>query len=79
MKKGSAVKNYYILPCLLLMLNLANNLISYKSGMIDDPFLRTAVVMLLVLFGGRLLTGAARRQVVRAASKEREGNLSPHR
>ena len=35
--------------------------------------------MLLVLFGGRLLTGAARRQVVRAASKEREGNLSPHR
>ena len=35
--------------------------------------------MLLVLFGGRLLTGATRRQVVKASNKDREGKLSPHR
>ena len=55
MKKAAAVKNYYILPCLLLLLNLVNNVVSYKAGTIDDMFLRTAVVILLVLFGGTVV------------------------
>lgn len=52
--KSKVVRNYYILPCCLLLLNLANNVISYKAGVISDPFLRTTVVMLLVLFGSSL-------------------------
>ena len=54
MKSASVVKNYYVLPCCLLLLNLANNVITYKAGVIADPFLRTAAVMLLVLFGGTI-------------------------
>ncbi len=55
MKKAAAVKNYYVLPCLLLLLNLANNVVSYKAELVDDPFLRTAVVIALVLFGGTMV------------------------
>ncbi len=55
MKKATAVKNYYVLPCLLLLLNLVNNVVSYKAGVIDDPFLRTVVVIALVLFGGTVV------------------------
>ena len=49
MKKATAVKNYYVLPCLLLLLNLVNNVVSYKAEVVDDPFLRTSTVILLVL------------------------------
>ena len=52
MKKDAVVKNYFILPCLLLVLNLVNGVINYKSGLIDDPYLRTATVIALVLCGG---------------------------
>jgi hypothetical protein len=52
--KNKALQNYYILPCCLLLLNLVNSIVSYKAGVIGDPFLRTAVVMLLVLFGSSL-------------------------
>ena len=52
MKKATVVKNYYLLPCLLLVLNVANNLIAYKAEVVDDPFLRTAAVVVAVLFGG---------------------------
>ncbi len=55
MKKAIAVKNYYILPCLLLLLNLVNNVVSYKAELIGDPFFRTAVVIALVLFGGTVV------------------------
>ena len=55
MKKAVAVKNYYILPCLLLLLNLVNNVVSYKAELVDEPFLRTAVVIALVLFGGTVV------------------------
>lgn len=49
--KNKVVQNYYVLPCCLLLLNLVNSLVSYKSGIVADPFLRTTVVILLVLFG----------------------------
>ena len=55
MKKATAVKNYYVLPCLLLLLNLVNNVVSYKAEVIDEPFVRTAVVIALVLFGGTVV------------------------
>ena len=51
---NKVVRNYYILPCCLLLLNLANNIVSYTAGIIANPFLRTTVVMLLVLFGSSL-------------------------
>ncbi len=51
LSKNKVVHQYYILPCCLLLLNLVNSVISYKAGVIANPFLRTAVVMLLVLFG----------------------------
>ncbi|HTX65663.1 MAG TPA: hypothetical protein VMD31_07810 [Opitutaceae bacterium] len=49
--KSHAVHHFYILPCCLLLLNLVNAVVSYKAGLVADPLLRTAVVMLLVLFG----------------------------
>ncbi len=52
MKRDAIVRNYWILPCLLLVLNLVNSIIGYKAGMIANPVQRTMVVMLLVLFGG---------------------------
>jgi hypothetical protein len=53
-KKNKVVRNYYVLPCCLLLLNLANNIVTYKSGVIANPYLRTTVVMLLVLSGSSL-------------------------
>jgi hypothetical protein len=49
--KNKVVHQYYILPCCLLLLNLVNAVIGYKAGVIADPFLRTIVVILFVLFG----------------------------
>jgi len=57
MRKSSAlVRNYFILPCCLLLLNLANSLIGYKAELIADPIVRTAVVIFLVLCGASLVT-----------------------
>ena len=55
MKNAGVVRNYYVLPCCLLLLNLAVELVSYKARMIDDSLLRTAVIMGMVLFGGSLV------------------------
>jgi hypothetical protein len=52
--KNKVVQNYYVLPCCLLLLNLVNSVVSYKSGLIDDPYLRTGAVILFVLFGSSL-------------------------
>ncbi|MDD2764458.1 MAG: hypothetical protein PHE83_10840 [Opitutaceae bacterium] len=49
--KTKVVHHYYLLPCCLLLLNLVNSVVSYKAGVIADPFLRTSAVMLLVLGG----------------------------
>lgn len=55
MKKSNVVRVYYVLPCCLLLLNLVNNLISYKAEKVGDPWVRTTVVIALVLFGGSLV------------------------
>ncbi len=55
----NAVRNFYVLPCCLLLLNLCNQLASYKARIIDDVFLRTAAIMAMVLFGGTLVGSVA--------------------
>ena len=54
-KSSSVVKNYYVLPCCLLLLNLANSLVNYKAELIDEPLLRTLAVIFLVLAGSSLV------------------------
>jgi hypothetical protein len=55
MKSDRLVRNYYVLPCCLLLLNLCVELVSYKAKMIEDQMLRTAAIMAMVLFGGSLV------------------------
>lgn len=53
---ANLVRNYYVLPCCLLLLNLCIELTSYKAKMIDDLYLRTAAIMGMVLFGASLVS-----------------------
>ncbi len=55
MKTPTVVRNYYVLPCCLLLLNLCVELVSYKTKMLNDSLLRTAAIMGMVLFGGSLV------------------------
>jgi hypothetical protein len=55
MKKNTLVRNYFVLPCCLLLLNLCVGLVGYKARMIEDPLLQTAAVIAMVLFGGSLV------------------------
>ena len=52
MKTARAVQRFYVLPCCLLLLNLAVELVSYKARVIDDVILRTAAIIAMVLVGG---------------------------
>ena len=55
MKNPQFVRNYYVFPCCLLLLNLCVEIVSYKVKMFDDALLRTAAIMGMVLFGGSLV------------------------
>ena len=55
MKNNGVVRNYYVLPCCLLLLNLCVELVSYKAKTFGDPLLRTLAIMGLVLVGGSLV------------------------
>jgi hypothetical protein len=55
MKKNSLVRNYFVLPCCLLLLNLCIGLVGYKAKMIEDPYLQVGAVIAMVLFGGSLV------------------------
>ncbi|HEY1111815.1 MAG TPA: hypothetical protein VGE76_24380 [Opitutaceae bacterium] len=55
MKTERVVRNYYVLPCCLLLLNLCVELVSYKAKMIADDLVRTAAIMGMVLFGASLV------------------------
>ena len=55
MKNPNVVRNYYVLPCCLLLLNLCVEIASYKAKVLGDPFLRTGAIMAMVLFGGSLV------------------------
>jgi hypothetical protein len=54
-KKDKVVRNYYVLPCCLLLLNLCNSIITYKSGIIHEELLRTLFVIGMVLFGSSVV------------------------
>ncbi len=81
MNKNSVLKNYYVLPCCLLLLNVINNVVAYKSGEIGDPLLRTMAVILLVLVGSALVAFVFAPAVVRvvqslhASSRRGAGEL----
>ena len=49
------VRNYYILPCCLLLLNLCTTVLSYKAKLIPDRLLQTAFIMFMVLIGSSLV------------------------
>jgi hypothetical protein len=55
MKTDQVVRNYYVVPCCLLLLNLCVEIVSYKARVIYDPYLRTAAIMGMVLCGGSLV------------------------
>jgi hypothetical protein len=55
MKNTTAVRNYFVLPCCLLLLNLCVGLVSYKAKMIQDGLEQTAAIMGMVLFGGSIV------------------------
>jgi len=75
------IRNYYILPCCLLLLNLVNGIVSYKAGIIADPLLRTGAVILLVLFGSSITAFAVAPAVnaginwLHQSSKRKGGGL----
>ncbi len=58
MKASAALERYYVLPCCLLLLNLGNELISYKARLIHDGLLRTLFIRGCVLFGASLVAFA---------------------
>lgn len=58
-KNSNVVRNFYVLPCCLLLLNLCIELVSYKAKIIDDVLLRTAAIMGMVLFGGSMVAWVA--------------------
>ena len=54
-KTDKVVRNYYVLPCCLLLLNLGNSIITYKAGTISDALERTLFVIGMVLFGSSVV------------------------
>jgi hypothetical protein len=54
-KTDKVVRNYFVLPCCLLLLNLGNSIITYKAGMISDVLERTCFVIGMVLFGSSVV------------------------
>ena len=58
MKISATLERYYVLPCCLLLLNLCNEIISYKAKLIHDSLLRTLFIMAMVLFGASLVAFA---------------------
>ena len=58
MKASVSLERHYVLPCCLLLLNLCNEVISYKAKLIHDDLLRTLFIMGMVLFGASLVAFA---------------------
>ena len=80
MKTAQAVRNYYVLPCCLLLLNLCVEMVSYKAKMIDDALLRTAAIMGMVLFGGAIVAFVAAPAitlVVQSAHRSSRSRFGP--
>ena len=54
-KNTQLVRNYFVLPSCLLLLNLVNSIVSYKAAMIYDPVVRIAAIMLMILGGSSIV------------------------
>ena len=54
----NTIRNFYVLPCCLLLLNLCNEIVAYKARLIDDGLLRTLFIMGLLLFGASVMAYA---------------------
>lgn len=76
MKTSVTLERYYVLPCCLLLLNLGNEIISYKARLIPDGFLRTLFIMGLVLFGASLVSFAIAPGLVWAVQSLRRASRS---
>ncbi len=76
MKTSRALERYYVLPCCLLLLNLCNEIISYKAKQIHDGFLRTLFIMAMVLFGASLVAFAVAPGVIWAVQSLRRTSRS---
>jgi hypothetical protein len=66
MSKDTLVRNWFVLPCCILLLNLCIGLVSYKAKLIDDPLEQTAAVIGMVLFGGSMV-GAVMAPAIEAS------------
>lgn len=81
MKAHHAVRNYYVLPCCLLILNLAMEIATYKAKLIGDPFLRTIFIIAVGLFGASLVAFAISPALIwtvqrlHAGSRDNAGRL----
>jgi len=81
MKVSATLERYYVLPCCLLLLNLCNEIISYKAKLIHDDFLRTLFIMAMVLFGASLVAFAVAPGIIwtvqslRRTSRSTAGSL----
>ena len=53
--KKAVVRDYYVLPCCLLVLNLGVEVAQYKVKGFAEPLVAMAVIMGVVLFGGSLM------------------------
>ena len=77
MKTYPVIRNLYVLPCCLLILNLCTGVIGYKFKLIDDPLMRTEATIGMILFGaglvGLVLEPAVRAVVGLLHRKSREG------
>ncbi len=51
MIKKYGFRKYVVLPTCLLLLNALEEVIIYKSEMVEDPYLRTAVILGLFIAG----------------------------
>jgi len=75
-KTSRALERYYVLPCCLLLLNLCNEIISYKARLIHDGFLRTLCIMSMVLFGASLVAFGVAPGVIWAVQSMRRTSRS---
>jgi hypothetical protein len=56
MKNSNVARNYFVMPCCILLLNLCVGMVGYKAKMLGDPLLQVAAVIAMVLFGGSMVS-----------------------
>jgi len=76
MKASATLERHYVLPCCLLLLNLCNEIISYKAKLIADDFLRTLFIMAMVLFGASLVAFAVAPGIIWSVQSMRRTSRS---